>query len=139
MSIIIHFQFSVDHNIYEYVSCYERHQLLPFSNERNGAVTESTITLKLLDEEINEYPEEAFTIHKRSPLLFDHTPSARTPHGEIKAAREFLVKMCELGFPDIQRGFPDVFASFLSTARLLTYSTLQQLLVRSSSICKNGK
>lgn len=113
--------------------------MLPFSNERNGAVTESTISLQLTDEEENQYGVDSYKIDKRSTLLFDHTPSPRVPHGEIKAARDFLVKMCELGFPDIQRGFPDVFASFLSTARLLTHTTLQQLLVRSSSICKNGK
>lgn len=47
--------------------------------------------------------------------------------------------MCKMGFPDIQREFPDVFVKFLSATRLLSHAALEQLLQRASSICANGK
>lgn len=78
-------------------------------------------------------------IIKRSTLLFDHTPSTRQPHAEIKTSRDLLKQMCTYGFPDIQREFPDVFTSFLANAKLLSYTALHQLLTRASSICTNGK
>ncbi|XP_055713060.1 uncharacterized protein LOC129807664 isoform X2 [Phlebotomus papatasi] len=132
---------SVDHSIYNNVKCYERHQLVPFSNNQSGAVTESTLHLKLSDEVSIEYSvdDDFLPIYRRSSLLFDHVPAAKPTHGEIKASREYLKQMCKLGFPDIQRDFPDVLMKFLSNVRLLTYNALQQLLARAGSICDNGK
>lgn len=124
--------------------CYERHQVVPFSNGDSGAVTTSVISLTLADEEAIDKQhvteeEEFEAITKRSPLYFDHSPSKRPTHGEIKASRDYLKDMCRLGFPDIQREFPDVFSKFLSASRYLTHPALSQLLARASSICENGK
>lgn len=121
--------------------CYERHQLVPFSNNQSGAVTESKISLTLVDEELYELPafDDPAEIEKRSTLLFNHYPSPKPIHGEIKAARDLLKEMCRLGFPDIQRDFIDVFTKFLQTARVLSYTALYQLLSRATSICSNGK
>uniref|UniRef100_A0A7G3AUB2 Putative lipoprotein n=1 Tax=Lutzomyia longipalpis TaxID=7200 RepID=A0A7G3AUB2_LUTLO len=132
---------SVDHSIYNGVKCYERHQLVPFSNNQSGAVTESTLQLRLNDEIVIDYAvdDEFQPIERRSTLLFDHAPTAKPTHGEIKASREYLKEMCKLGFPDIQRDFPDILMKFLSNARLLSYNALQQLLARAGSICENGK
>lgn len=47
--------------------------------------------------------------------------------------------MCEIGYPDIQRGFPEVFQKFLVSAKYLSFSALQQLLNRASGICSNGR
>ncbi|XP_058818906.1 uncharacterized protein LOC131681859 [Topomyia yanbarensis] len=134
---------SVDNYIYKEAICYERHQLVPFSNDRAGAVTESFSRLALADEE-SYTPEEHNTnddyeIQKRSTLIYDHTPSVRDSHDEIKASRELLKDLCRLGFPDIQRSFPDVFLNFLSTTRALSFTALSQLLYRAKSICDNGK
>lgn len=141
--MLIHFfyQLTIDHNIYQNVKCYERHQLVPFSNNQSGAATESFIELKLIDEE--EFQPSGFEDEKeiktRSPLFFNHYPTPKPTHNEIKASRELLRQMCKLGFPDIQRDFIDVFTKFLQTARLLSHEALYQLLSRGISICENGK
>lgn len=133
---------SIDHHIYNGVVCYERHMVLPFSNNQSGAVTTSRLSLTLADEQEEEMPPEGYEmpiVTKRTQLLFDHTPTRKPTHDEIKAARDYLIQMCNLGFPDIQRDYPDKFSKFLSTARLLTYTALNQLLSRAESICSNGK
>lgn len=133
---------SIDHHIYNGVVCFERHLVVPFSNGESGAVTTSRLSLTLSDEESFELPpegEQMPEITKRKSLLFDHSPSRKPTHDEIKASREYLIQMCKLGFPDIQRDYPDKFSKFLSTTRLLTHSALTQLLARAGSICDNGK
>lgn len=84
--------------------------------------------------------DDAPEIGARSTLLFNHYPSTKPTHGEIKTARELLKQMCNLGFPDIQRDFIEVFTKFLHTARLLSHTALHELLARAASICRqNGK
>lgn len=101
---------------------------------------ETMVSLQLEDESSKEtFDHEMPPIVKRSTLMFDHIPTPRTSHQEIKASRDYLKQMCKMGFPDIQRDFPDVFVKFLSAARLLPYTALQQLLARASSICGSGK
>uniref|UniRef100_A0A182NT55 Vitellogenin domain-containing protein n=1 Tax=Anopheles dirus TaxID=7168 RepID=A0A182NT55_9DIPT len=132
---------SVDNSIYKNVACYERHQLVPFSNGLAGAVTETYSKLELADEEsyVQEgHQKEEIDIQRRSSLLYDHTPSLRDSHDEIKASRELLKHLCAHGFPNIKRDFPDVFLNFLTAARALSMNALYQLLARSGSICDNG-
>lgn len=126
--------------MYSEVTCYEKHILVPFSNNATGAVTESMIKMVLTEEVTSDpYADENELIEHRSSLLFDHTPSERPTHGEMKSTREYLKQMCQYGFPNIQRDFSTVFTSFLSSAKSLTYPALQQLLARATSICSNGK
>ena len=72
-------------------------------------------------------------------MLYDHSFSAKPTHGEIKFSREYLKQMCRLGFPNIQREFPDNFVKFLTASKQLSIGALQQLLNRAGSICANGK
>lgn len=140
MNLIHLLKISVDHNIYDKVECYERHQLIPFSNNGSGVITQSRISLTLNEEDTNSRNEaDSELIIKRSSLLFDHTPSLKEPHEEIRTSRELLKKMCNLGFPDIRRGFPDAFTNFLTTAKLLSFKALQEIFSRSDSICTSGK
>ncbi|XP_055847743.1 uncharacterized protein LOC129913211 [Episyrphus balteatus] len=135
---------TIDRNIYSEVSCFERHQLIPFSSNQSGAVTVAHAKLLLKTEEkynsadFFTYEDENL-IEKRSPLLFDHTPATKPTHGEIRASRDLLKQMCEVGFPNIQREFIDVFTNFLQTTKHLDYKALTQLLARSAGICSNGK
>lgn len=78
-------------------------------------------------------------VERRSALVFDHTPPVKPSHDEIKAARDHLMQMCVVGFPNIQREFIDVFTNFLQTSKSLDYKTLTVLLERSASICDQGK
>lgn len=134
-------QMTIDHNIFHDVICYERHELVPFSNNGSGAVTISKIHLTLADEETYELPAREPEIHiaKRTPLTFNHYPTPKPTHGEIKASRDLLKQMCKSGFPNIKREFIDVFTKFLGTARALSVAALKQLVSRASSICDNGK
>lgn len=47
--------------------------------------------------------------------------------------------MCTLGFPNIQREFPDRFVKFLGATRHLSSRGLNQLLSRAHGICGNGR
>ncbi|XP_053663269.1 uncharacterized protein LOC128712401 [Anopheles marshallii] len=133
---------SIDSSIYKSVTCYERHQLEPFSHGLSGAVTETSNKLELVDEEAyshDSHTNEEIDIQHRSSLLYDHTPSVRDSHNENKAARELLIELCAQGFPNIKREFPDVFLKFLTAARVLSDTALSELVKRSKSICENGQ
>ncbi|XP_017854431.2 uncharacterized protein LOC108607859 [Drosophila busckii] len=134
---------TIDNNVYREIKCFESHLLVPFSNGSTGALTTSASSLKLLGEDsysLSEFLEQnPELVERRSPLIFDHTPPVKPSHNEIKAARELLVEMCAVGFPNIQREFIDVFTSFLQTTKSLDYKTLTVLLQRSASICAQGK
>lgn len=141
------FQITLDHNVYQAVKCYENHQFVPFSNNGAGAVTSSSISLKLLEEETFEIDEATAydtekVIKKREKLLFNHYPTPKHTTDEIKTARKMLQEMCKHGFPDIKRQFIDDYSKFLQNARLLSTEALHQLFSRAASICHdndNGK
>lgn len=78
-------------------------------------------------------------IGARKTLLYDHSFSPKPTHNEIKISRDYLKQMCQLGFPNIQREFPDRFVKFLAASRQLSTKGLQQLLARAGSICSNGR
>lgn len=89
---------------------------------------------------INEcWSTDPEVVERRATLVFDHTPAVKPSHDEIKAARELLVEMCRVGFPNIQREFIDVFTNFLQTSKSLDYKTLSVLLQRSASTCEQGR
>lgn len=140
---------SVDRNIYDDITCNERHQLVPFSNNQSGAVTQSIARLKFIDE-TDSTPsillshsasgEDNPSINIRSTLLFNHYPTPKLTHDENKKSKALLNQMCKLGYPDIQRDFIDVFTKFLQSSRHLSLNALQQMLNRAASICSaNGK
>ncbi|EDW03099.1 uncharacterized protein LOC6561417 [Drosophila grimshawi] len=134
---------TIDNYMYREISCMESHLLVPFSNGSFGALTTTRSKLQLEDEEsysISEFLEQNIEmVERRSSLIFDHTPSVKPSHDEIKAARDLLVQMCAVGFPNIQREFIEVFTNFLQTTKSLDYKTLTVLLQRSASTCPQGK
>lgn len=95
--------------------------------------------LKFLSTESYEVPQEDNMIESRKSMLYDHSFSPKPTHNEIKISREYLKQMCKLGFPNIQRDFPDKFVKFLEASKQLTSNGLQQLLARSAGICANGR
>ncbi|XP_016937028.3 uncharacterized protein Apoltp [Drosophila suzukii] len=138
-----HCNLTIDNNVYREISCLETHLLVPFSNASSGALTTSQSRLKLKGEEpysagefLEQNPE---MVERRATLVFDHTPAVKPSHDQIKAARELLVQMCAVGFPNIKREFIDVFTNFLQTSKSLDYKTLSVLLQRSASTCEQGK
>lgn len=96
--------------------------------------------LKLISEtpkEDNSVAEEP--VYTRKSLIYDHSFSPKPTHHEIKVSREYLKQMCSLGFPNIQRDFPDRFVKFLAATRQLSTKGLQQLLARAAGICPSGR
>ena len=103
-------------------------------------MTESLIQLVLVEEESFEMAAtDENDIMRRSTLLFNHNPTPKPTHQEIKLSRELLKKMCSFGFPNIQRDFIDAFTQFLQAARFLSHEAMHELLMRAESICTNGK
>lgn len=94
---------------------------------------------------ISEKPEDEIDsfssspIETRKPLAYDYSFSPKPTHNEIKISRDYLKQMCSLGFPNIQRDFPDRFVKFLAATKQLSTKGLHQLLARASGICKNGR
>lgn len=114
--------------------------MIPFSNGESGAVSRSTMKLKLLSETPkDEGSSREISMETRKSLLYDHSFSPKPTHNEIKISREYLKQMCSLGFPNIQRDFPDRFVKFLSASKQLSTKGLQQLLARAAGICQNGR
>lgn len=106
----------------------------------------SAISLTLTEEQLLDTADPSnhdteIIIKKREKLLFNHYPTPKPSTGEIKNARNLLQRMCETGFPNIQRHFIDVYTKFLQNARSLSTKALHQLFSRASSICNsvNGK
>lgn len=75
----------------------------------------------------------------RKSLLYDHSFSPKPMHNDIKLSREYLKQMCLLGFPNIERAFPNKFIQFLSATKQLSDKGLNQLLARAGGICLNGR
>lgn len=114
--------------------------LIPFSNGVNTAKSKNIMKLKLLSETESERNNvEDFSIEKRTSLIYDHSFSPKPTHNEIKISREYLKKMCALGFPNISRDWPEAFVKFLTAAKQLTAKGLQQLLARAKGVCANGR
>lgn len=153
-------EITIDHNIYERVVCDEMQMLQPLSNgDKAGARTESRMVLQLVQETTNfihEFEEDEDNNNdegrdednfvqrtpriKRTTLLYDHTKTVRTMHGELRTSRDLLKSMCRLGNTDeLQQRFSEVFTNFVHSARFLDYPSLSQLFSRANSICKNGK
>ncbi|XP_034669576.1 uncharacterized protein LOC117902369 [Drosophila subobscura] len=134
---------TVDQRMYREISCLETHLLVPFSNASSGALTTSRSRLLLKEEDsysAGEFLEQNTEfVERRATLVFDHTPAVKPSHDEIKAAREQLLEMCAVGFPNIQREFIDIFSSFLHTCKSLDYKTLSVLLQRSAGTCDQGR
>ncbi|XP_066586148.1 uncharacterized protein Apoltp [Prorops nasuta] len=156
-------EITIDHNVYEKVVCKDSHLLQPFSNgEKAGVRTESTATLELIEE--SEYPLEDDDYNsseeenhegdqrgfkfldnvgnrKRSSLLYDHSKTPRTMHGELRTSRDLLKVMCKLAAnsDEIQQKFSETFTAFIHSARLLDYPSLSQLFARANGICPSGK
>lgn len=151
-------EITIDHNIYDRVVCDEVRMLLPLSNGyKAGAKTESRTILQLVqettsltygfeeDEDNNDEEKEDNLVQhiphiKRTTLLYDHTKTQKTMHGELRTSRDLLKNMCRLGNTDeLQQRFSEIFTNFVHSARFLDYPSLSQLFSRANSICKNGK
>ena len=59
---------TIDNNIYSEIVCFERHQLIPFSNSSSGAVTTVLSRLQLKGEE--SYSSGEFLAEGKPPPAF---------------------------------------------------------------------
>lgn len=137
---VLFIKFSIDNFIFNDIECHEHHILIPFSNGESGAVSKSIMKLRLVSETpLDNANAGSVSIEARKSLLYDHSFSPKPTHNEIKVSRDYLKQMCSLGFPNIQRDFPDRFVKFLAASKQLSIRGLQQLSARASGICTNGR
>ena len=129
---------SIDHNIYNEITCEETHVLQPFSNQDAGATTIVVQRLILQGENVETLGEQ-LEISRRTSLLFDHVPSPKRTHGELRASRDLIKKMCKQSTDDVQIEFSDLFTKFIQTLRLLSYPSLSILYRHASTTCPTGK
>ncbi|KAJ3640007.1 hypothetical protein Zmor_003331 [Zophobas morio] len=131
-------EMSIDHNIYNEITCEETHVLQPFSNQDAGATTIVVQRLILQGENVETLGEQ-LEISRRTSLLFDHVPSPKRTHGELRASRDLIKKMCKQSTDDVQIEFSDLFTKFIQTLRLLSYPSLSILYRHASTTCPTGK
>lgn len=131
-------ELSIDHNIYNEITCEESHVFQPFSNQDAGAATIVTQRLILLTEN-SKTVEEQLEISRRTGLLFDHVPSSKPTYDEIKTARDLIKKMCSQSTDDVQIEFSDLFTKFIQTLRLLSYPSLAALYGHAAMTCPTGR
>jgi hypothetical protein len=131
-------EMSIDHNIYNEITCEESHVLQPFSNQDAGATTIVVQRLILLSENAETLGEQ-LEISRRTSLLFDHVPSPKPTHDELRASRNLIKKMCKQSTDDVQIEFSDLFTKFIQTLRLLSYPSLSTLYGHAGATCPTGK
>lgn len=151
-------EITIDHNVYEKVVCNDTHQFQPLSNGDNvGVRTDVSVSLQLIsesvsidfDESLNEEndskeensKDQSHIIHgKRTNLLYDHSKSPKTVHGELRTSRDLLKSMCRHEtLEEVQQSFSELFTKFVHSARMLDYASLSQMFNRANSICKTSR
>lgn len=129
---------SIDHNVYNEITCEESHVLQPFSNQDAGARTIVKQRLILLSENVETLGKQ-LELSRRTSILFDHVLSPRRTYGELKTARDLIKKMCKQSTDDVQIEFSDLFTKFIQTLRILSYPTLSSLYQHAGTTCPSGK
>lgn len=132
-------ELSIDHNIYNEITCEESHVFQPFSNQNAGAATIVAQRLILLTENNKTVEEEQMEISRRANLLFDHVPSSKPTYDEIRTARDLIKKMCSQSTDDVQIQFSDLITKFIQTLRLLSYPSLTALYGHAAMTCPTGR
>ncbi|XP_046746375.1 uncharacterized protein LOC124411334 [Diprion similis] len=139
-------EITLDHNIYEAVTCVDVQMLRPLSNGKKAGATSITRSSLNLIEEISDFVDlgdgegEDYSLSKRVNLLYDHAVTLKPTHGELKTSRDSLKSMCKMGSgEELQEEFSKVFTKFIHSSRLLNYPSLSMLLLRANSICRTGR
>lgn len=130
---------SIDHRIYNDISCEESHLFEPFSNQDAGATTIVKQRLILTDEIGKEIMEKQPSIERRESLFYNQVSTPKPTSGEMKTSRDLIKKLCKLSTDDVQTVFSDLFTKFIHTSRVLSYSALTILYEHSRTLCETGK
>ena len=129
---------SIDHNIYNNISCVESHLFQPFSNQDAGATTIVEQNLNLISEN-SVGLEEQLPIERRSSLSYDSRPTLKPLSNELRTSRDSIKTLCRLSEDEFQMEFSVLFTKFIQSSRLLSYSALSVLYERVGTICPTGK
>ncbi|XP_018566495.1 uncharacterized protein LOC108907336 [Anoplophora glabripennis] len=130
---------SIDHNVYNDITCKETYVLQPFSNQGAGVSTTMVQKLSLLNEvTTNAYNSET-EISLREALRFDHTVQPKITHAELKISRDLIKKLCKRSKNDDHTDLSDIFGKFIKSLRLLSYPALSALYGHSKATCPTGR
>lgn len=134
-----HCYLSIDHNIYNNITCRETHVLQPFSNQGTGITTIMEQKLILLSEEISQVMDPDVEISQRVDLSFDHTLQPKITQGELKISRDLIKKLCRRNKNDDHLDLSDIFSKFIRSLRLLSYPAFSALYGHSRATCPTGR
>ncbi|KAG5866821.1 hypothetical protein JTB14_009006, partial [Gonioctena quinquepunctata] len=128
---------SVDHNIYNEITCEEKYLLQPFSNNEEGATTTVMQQLILLSETSATTTDDN-EITKRVPLTFNHAISSKPTHDELNASKDLIKQLCKQNKMPDRMDTSDLFHKFIHNLRLLSYPALTALHGQAGAICPKG-
>lgn len=130
--------YSIDHNIYNDITCKETYLLHPFSNQGAGAST-SVIQRLVLTEETSDKVSEEGEITRRLPLNFDHAIMSKPTHDNTDLSKELIRSLCEQSKMQDRTLLSNLFTKCIHNLRLLSYEALKQLYADTGSLCPAGK
>lgn len=134
-----HCVLSIDHNIYNKISCEENFILEPFSNNAAGASTRVIQKLTLKEEGETKLYDEENEISRRTNLKFDHSIPKQPTNGDLKTTRDLIKKLCKESQLDSQSDFSDLFGKFIYGLRSLSYPALSSFYSHSTATCHTAK
>lgn len=130
---------SIDHNIYNRVSCEETHILQPFSNEDSGATTSIKQELILIDEVQVQSNEEEQEIYRRTPLHFDHTISLKPTTDDVNSVTSLLTELCKHDKLQSEVDMSDLFSKFIYGLKSVSSKALWDFYQHVGAVCSTGR
>lgn len=130
---------SVDHNIYNSISCEESHLLQAFSNQDSGATSHIKQELILIEETQVQSAQEDQEIVTRIPLHFDHTVSVKPTTDDLSIPKSLAKELCEFDKSQAVLNQTDTLRKFIYSLKTLSYKAISDLYENIGSVCHNGR
>lgn len=130
---------SIDHNIYNRISCEETHILQAFSNQDSGATTSIKQELVLTDEVQVNSNEEDQEMYKRMPLNFDHTIPLKPTTDDLTETTKLAKELCK---SDKMQGVvdpSDILRKFIYNLKTLSYEAIKDFYQNIGTVCPNAR
>ena len=107
-------------------SCAEEHIFRPFSSGSNGAMTAVYYKIRF-NKESPGIRSRQDAIRRRSPLIFDHTPTPEELEENYREAQKSLTQICRETRRDIRPEVPHLFSQLVRQMKMMDSRTLGQL------------
>lgn len=130
---------SIDHNIYNEITCEETHILQPFSNQESGATTFVRQNLILTEETQGPTTDEEQDINLRVPLYFDHTIPLKPTSNDNVLVKNLVKKLCSYNYMQDVMEVSDIFSKFIYNLKIISSDALNDLYKHIGAVCPTGR